>query len=164
MENPPAAFSPAFMPPRLFFSRVPVPLATSIFSPLCTARLLACASSVPLAAAGPSCPTPHANAASPCFVALTALNTSVPADVAPNHIPLTPPTRIPNARETNNPGGEAAEQRRHRHLIPTPPLVVSLLLFGYKSRPELAGSGGRDEEPPCHGPRGAAAGGGHSFR
>jgi hypothetical protein len=93
------------MPPCLFFSRVPVPLATSIFSlrsALPTARLLACASSVPLAAAGPSCPTPHANAASPCFVALTALNTSGPADVAPNHIPFTPPARIPNARETNN--------------------------------------------------------------
>ena len=111
-----AAFSPAFMPPRLFSScpthSPPHPLIFSLRS----APLLV--SFLPL----PPSPTPwplrllvapHANAASPCFVALTTLKTSGPPNCPTESHPL-------HARETKNPG-EPAARRRHLHPIPTPP-------------------------------------------
>lgn len=93
-------------------------------------------------AAAPGCPSRQCS--SPlfcCFDHLKNLRASkCPTESHPLH--ASSPARIPNARESKNPG-HAAGRRRHLHLIPTPPLVLlkcpSSSLLPFRSQQEQTG-------------------------
>ena len=158
-------FLPCFSAPLSLFSCCPTPSPKarppnipSLSSPPC-----ACASSARLLP--PSCgplAAPHANAASPCFAALTTLKTSGPPSAPPNPAPSTPPARIPNAREDKNPGevrrGEAARRPPSPSPNPNSPTSPQASASVTRVRPEFnqAGTaqwwGGAMKSPPAMDP------------
>lgn len=153
-KKPPLSPLPAFMPLSLVSSlpslrvpltRHPPPLYSLSALHFLLVSFLPLPPSPPLAwppAAAPGCPSRQCS--SPlfcCFDHLKNLRASkCPTESHPLH--ASSPARIPNARESKNPG-HAAGRRRHLHLIPTPPLVLlkcpSSSLLPFRSQQEQTG-------------------------